>query len=120
MKGIKGVDVGLARTDADRLFERGDEDLAVADLAGARGCRDRVDHLGHQLARHGDLDLQLRQEAHGIFGAAIDLGMALLPPVALHLGHGEAVHAESGERVAHLLQLERLDDRHHDPHGLGP
>jgi hypothetical protein len=30
------------------------------------------------------------------------------------------VHAESGERVAHLFQLERLDDRHHDFHGLGP
>src|SRR3954454_12208177 len=35
----KGVDIGLARADADRPFERGDENLAVADLAGARGRR---------------------------------------------------------------------------------
>ena len=43
---------------------------------------------------HRDLDLQLRQEAHGIFGAAVDFRVALLAAVAFDLGDGQALHAE--------------------------
>src|SRR5207247_570 len=35
--------VGLAGADAHHVLDRGDEDLAVADLAGARRLDDRVD-----------------------------------------------------------------------------
>ena len=38
-----GAFVGLAGADADRLLERHDEDLAVADLAGPRALAQRVD-----------------------------------------------------------------------------
>src|SRR5919107_5254966 len=113
----KGIDIGLAGADADCLFERRDEDLAVADLPCAGCGRDRLDHLRDQLGGDRYLDLQLRQEAHGIFGAAIDFRMTLLPSISFDFSHGKPVHAKSGERVAHLLQLERLDDRHHDFHG---
>jgi hypothetical protein len=30
------------------------------------------------------------------------------------------VHADRGQRIAHLVQLERLDHRHDDFHGLIP
>ena len=80
------------------------------------GAGDRLDHAGHQVGRDRDLDLELRQEAHRVLGAAVDLGMSLLAPVALHFRDGQAVHAQAGERVAHLLELERLDDGHDDFH----
>ena len=41
-----------------------------------------------------DLDPQLGQEIHRVFGAAINFRVALLPAVAFDLGHGHAVDAE--------------------------
>src|SRR5216684_7496199 len=41
--GLKRVDARLASADADRLLHSRDEDLAVADLAGARRLADRLD-----------------------------------------------------------------------------
>ena len=61
------------------------------------------------LADH--LDLHLGQEIHHIFGAAIELGMALLPAEALGFDHGDALQADFVQRLLHLVQLERLDDR---------
>src|SRR6202020_3361345 len=95
-------------------------DLAVADLACAGRSNDRLDHLVGDVRVDRDLDFQLGKEAHGVFGAAIDLGMPLLPAVALDLSHCQSVHSDGGERIAHLLQLERLYDRHYDFHKLAP
>src|SRR5262249_28209930 len=50
----------------------------------------------------------------------IDFRVALLPPVALHLGHGHALQAELSEGLAHLIELEWLDDRHHRLHLSNP
>src|SRR5580765_3316081 len=73
MKESESVRAFFAGADADRLVERRDENLAVADLAGAGDGSDRVnDAVGH-FRRDPDLDLQLRQEADGIFGPAVDL-----------------------------------------------
>ena len=58
----------------------------------------------------GNLEPQLGKEIHRVFGAAIDFGMALLPPVAFDLAHGHAVDADAGERFAHFVEFERLDD----------
>ena len=57
------------------------------------------------------------RKVHRVFGAAIDLGMALLPAIALDLGDGHAVHADGQQRVAHVFELERLDDRDDELHG---
>ena len=54
----------------------------------------------------GDLDLQLGQEVHGIFGAAVDFGMALLAAIAFDLGHGHAVDVERVQRLTHLFEPE--------------
>ena len=45
LSGLKRGGVGFAGADAHRMLERHHEDLAVADLAGLGGARDRVDHL---------------------------------------------------------------------------
>ena len=57
-----------------------------------------------------DLDLHLRQEVDDIFGAAVELGMALLAPEALGLDDGDALEPDLLQRLLHLIELERLDD----------
>jgi len=43
--GSDGVGAAFAGTDADGVLDGNDEDLAVADAAGARGVLDRLDSL---------------------------------------------------------------------------
>src|SRR6476659_9686536 len=62
-------------------------------------------------------DAQLGQEVHDIFGAAIDFGVALLAAVTLDLGDGHAVDADGSQGLAHLVKLERFDDRDDEFHG---
>src|SRR6185369_10228373 len=102
--------VPLARTDAQRAFDRDNEDLAVADAPGLRGLGDRLDHALGQGVAHDDLELHLGQEVDDIFGTAIKLGVALLPAEALGLGDGDAGYADFVKRLLHLVELERLDD----------
>src|SRR5690606_36227458 len=70
--------------------------------------------------RHRDLDLDLGQEADGVFGAAVDFRMAPLPAVTLDFRYGEAMDAQGRECIAHFLKLEWLDDRHDDLHCFPP
>src|SRR5512142_1963525 len=69
---------GLAGADPHDLLDCGDEDLAVTDLARARGAHDGLDGAFDPVVRQDDLDLDLRQEVDDVFGAAIELGVALL------------------------------------------
>src|SRR6202041_476380 len=83
----EGRGIGLAGADANRMVEVDDEDLAVADLPGFRGRGDGFDGLVDLVRGDSDLDLDLGQETHGVFGAAIDFRMALLPAVSLDFRH---------------------------------
>src|SRR4051812_24732565 len=96
----------LAGTDADRLFDREDEDLAVAHRSGARVAQDGVDDEPLRIVVDDDLDLQLRPQVDGDLRAAIVLGDPLLPAGALDLRDGQARKA----RVEEVLpdRLERL------------
>src|SRR5579862_1894355 len=109
---------GLAGADAERLDEVEHEDLAVADLSGMAGVLDRLDDLLEQIVADRDLDLDLGQEAHCVFGPAIDLGLALLTPESLDLGGRHALDAERGQRLPHVVELERFDDGDNELHGL--
>src|SRR5262245_20104164 len=63
--------------DTDGFLDVGDEDLAVADLAGAGGLDDGGDGgVGLGIGDHR-FDLELGQKIDGVFAAAIDLGVAL-------------------------------------------
>src|SRR4051812_46976197 len=120
---LQRVVVGLAGADAHGAIEVVDKDFPVADLAGLGGVADRGHHLVFDAVLDTDLDLELRQEVHGVFGAPVNFGVALLPAEALHLGHGHAVDAERGERIANFFELERLDDGDNELHGsplIGP
>src|SRR6185437_16573316 len=88
----------------------------VPDLAGLGGGADCFHHLFNLLAGDGDFDANLWQEIHGVFRAAIDFHVPLLPPIAFHLAYGHAVNADGGEGVAHLVEFERLDDRDDELH----
>ena len=50
------------------------------------------------------------EEVDDIFGAAVELGVALLAAEALHFRHGDAGHAHIVKRVLDVVELERLDD----------
>ncbi len=65
----------------------------------------------------GNLELHFWHVLHGVFGPAIDLGLALLPPEAAHLGDGQPLHANGGERLAHRVDTVRLDDCNDIFHG---
>src|SRR6185295_12434164 len=112
--------VGFAGADAHGAVEVVDEDFSVADLAGLGGCADCRDRLLFQFVGDRDLDLELGQEVHGVFGAAIDFGVALLPAEALDLGDGHAVDADDVERVADFVELEGFDDGDDELHGDYP
>src|ERR1044072_2546672 len=98
------------------MVDRIDEDLAVADLAGLGRCRDGLDCPVDEFRCNRDFDLELRQEADCIFGAAIDFGVPLLAPVALHLGYGQPLNTDRRKGFADLIELERLDNGHHNFH----
>ena len=102
---------GLPGADADRLLDRRDENLAVADAPGVGRLPDRLDRpLDHRVL-DDDLDLHLRQEVDDIFRAPIEFGVALLPAEALGLGDRDALDADLVKRILHVVELERLDDR---------
>src|SRR5882757_5359164 len=63
---LERVAVCFAGTDAHRLVDAEDEDLAVADLAGLGRRRDGFDGLVDSVGADGDFDLDLRQEAHRV------------------------------------------------------
>src|SRR5437016_8230283 len=87
-RALQSSGVGLAGADAHGAVEAVDEDLSIADLAGLGGPYDGVDDFVDLIGRDCRFDLDLRQEAYGVFGAAIDFGVALLTPVSLDLGDG--------------------------------
>src|SRR5271157_6032113 len=66
------VFVLFARADPNRRVEVVDEDLAVADLAGARGRNDRLDDLVGDVGVDRDFDFELGQETHRILRTAVD------------------------------------------------
>src|SRR5262245_62039837 len=101
----------LASTNSDRVIDARHEDLAVADAPGMGRAADRLDRLLHHLVLEDELDLHLGQEIDDVFGAAIELGVALLPTEALGLQNGNALETDMIERVLHLVELEGLDDR---------
>src|SRR5437867_5785041 len=109
--GLERALVALARADAHRRLDRIDEDLAVADVAGLGPAGAHFVDLVDEVVRNDDLDLDLGKEVDRVLAAAVELGVALLPAEAAHLRHGHPDHPDGGERLLHVVQLERLDNR---------
>src|SRR5215831_9528431 len=84
----------LAGADTNCLVDRSHKDLAVADAAGVSRLLYRLDCPLDERILHDDLDLHLGQEVDHVFGAAVELGVALLTAEALCLGHGDPLDAD--------------------------
>src|SRR6478609_6396608 len=102
---LEGFLAGLTGPDAHDLLQVVDEDLPVADLAGAGCAFDGFDDAVHQIVGHRRLDLHLGQEVDDVFRAAIQLGVALLPSETLDLGDGDALHPDARQRFADFVEL---------------
>ena len=101
----------LASANSDGVVNARHEDLAVADAAGMGRAADRLDRLLDHLILDNELDLHLGQEVDDVLGAAIELGMALLPSEPLGFQDGDALEPDLVQRVLHFVELEGLDDR---------
>ena len=102
------------------MFDRRNEDLAVADLPGLGGALDCLKRLVDLSGRNDDLHFDFGQKAHGVFSAAVDLRVALLPAVAFDFSDRHALQAQIGQRCADLLELERFDDCRDQLHTSAP
>src|SRR5438093_8546746 len=110
LSDLEGIASHLAGPDPVHLVRVGDEDLPVADLAGARRLHDGFDHLLGLLVVHQDLDTHLRNEVHLVLRAAVDLLVPALAAEPPDLGDRHALDPGVLQRFLHVLQLERLDD----------
>lgn len=111
MKGsLNGLVVGFAGADAHGLFNGHDKNLAVANLARARGLANGLDNRVSLLGWHRHLNLDLGQKVHHVLGAAVQLGVTFLSPKALDLGDRKPSNAKRHQRLAHLVEFERFDD----------
>ena len=70
-------------------------------------CFERLVGLG---IRNCNFDHSLGQELHDVVGTAIEFRMALLPAATFDVGDRHTLDAKVGERRAHLVALEWLDD----------
>jgi hypothetical protein len=97
--------IGLARTDTNNLLDGGHEDLSVTDQPSLG----RFGNGGNGTIRHriGDQQLQfdLGQERHIVFGAAINLSMPLLATEPLDLAHRQATGPDRGEGRMDVLEF---------------
>src|SRR5690606_10108415 len=102
--------VSLAGANPDRLRKVVYKYLAVADLAGARGVHDRLEHALERFVGDGQFKLDLGQEIHHVLGAPIEFSVAFLAPESLDFRHSNALHPEVRQRLADVVELEGLDD----------
>src|SRR5437667_2825306 len=89
------------RPNADTIFQRQDENLAVADASlrsGSTGFHDGVDGRLNEILIDGNLQLDLAQQVERQLVAAVYLGVPLLPAEALHVHDGQAKHFDLVER----------------------
>src|SRR5690606_28757150 len=102
--------VRFAGADADDPVDFGDEDLAVANLAGLGGLQDGFDDLIDQFAANCDLDSGLGHEVDDILGTTVQLGMAALATKAFHFRDRHAGNSDLRQRGTNVVKFERLDN----------
>src|SRR5665647_1984371 len=112
--------VGLAGADAYGVIHTEDKDFAVADLSGFRSPGDGADDFVDLVSCHCHLHLEFGEEAHRILGPTVDFRVTLLTPVSFDLGNSQPLHADGGQGVTDLVELERFNNGHDDFHGFDP
>ena len=107
-KQCVGRSVGYRRHDGADRRELGLD--GHADLAGLRGTGNRFNGLVDLIRGQGHFQLDLRQQIHRVFGAPVQLGVTFLAAETTDFGDRHALHASLGQRFAHGVETERLDD----------
>ena len=75
----------LARSDPNDVFDGGNKDLPIANLARTGGLKNRINDAFGGGVIDDDFELKLRQEVHDVFGAAVDFCVTFLSAKPLHL-----------------------------------
>jgi energy-coupling factor transporter ATP-binding protein EcfA2 len=114
---LAGEDV--SQLSKDRLAEIRNKYLSVPNLTRARrfnyGLHDSIDLL----IVHGQLELHFGQKVDHILGSPIKLSVALLPPKAFDLCHGNALNSHLRQRRTDIVKFEGFDDGDHHFHATG-
>ena len=82
----------------------------MVDIVRAQGPMADNPNLHGCVEGNDDLELDLWDEVHGVFRTTVELSMAFLSAETFHLGHGDALHADFGQRFTHIVELEGLHD----------
>ena len=109
-RGSEGGFAVFVVADSNGFVDAGDEDLAVADFAGACGADDGGDGLFSEGVGDDNFNFDLGQEIDGVFPAAVELGVAFLATVASGFEDGHAFDSGFEERVFDGIQLGGLED----------
>src|SRR5947207_891876 len=96
---------GFAGANANRVGNRINENLAVADLAGLGRFHDDVNDLVAGLVGHHDLNLKLGHKINAIFRAAIGFLLSLLSAEAADLRDRHAVKAGTDQGIFDSINL---------------
>lgn len=107
---LQSVLVSLAGADADDLIHVLDEDLSVADVAGAGGVDDQGADGFDFVVADDHVEGDLREEVDVIFGPSVDLLVAFLAPEPLGLVDRHALESLALQRVTDHVEPVRLDD----------
>src|SRR5438477_6053853 len=83
----------LLSSNANRLFDRTDEYLPVANLPCLGGAHDRLDGRIHMLVGQDNFNFDFGKEIYGVLAAAVDLSMAFLPTKSFHFRNGHSLNA---------------------------
>jgi hypothetical protein len=115
-----GVSSAVPGSNADRLLNVHDEDLAVPDAPRAGRIFNGLDHIVDEAVFDHDLDLHLGQKVDHIFSAPIEFGVPFLTSEPLDLADRDSRDPDVVKRILHVVELERLDDRLNFLHAGAP
>src|SRR5882672_341564 len=114
------VHVDFAGAYAVDLLDGDDEDDAVADLAGARSLHQDLHGDVDERLRDADVETDLFVELHLGGRAAVIRHLDDLAAVPLRAADRQAAHVGLEERLEHVCELFRPDDRGDDLHRSPP
>jgi len=97
--------VALTGPDPVNPFNRQDEDLAVANVASARGLENRVDSWLDEVVGYSDLKADFVGEFHFHRRSAIVFDRFHLAAMAAHLGDRQATDFCTEERFKDIVEL---------------
>ncbi|MND83021.1 hypothetical protein D3C80_748680 [compost metagenome] len=101
----------FACADTDDLLDVGNEYLAVANPSSLCRISNRFDNGFGIFVCKNHFHLNLGQEVHDVFGAAVKFGMALLATETFGFGYRNTLQSDFLKGFLHFVELEGFNDR---------